>query len=70
MIKFLNKDDSKTPSIYSAFQNTDTMFSPYWSSTTSSCNSLTAWSVSFSNGDDYYFNKSNNNVIRCVRGDN
>ena len=48
-----------------AFPNTDS--SHYWSSTTP--NSLQAWSVDFSNGNVINYDRANSRYVRCVRGE-
>ena len=40
----------------------------YWSSTTDLSIKGRAWHVSFSSGSVYYYSKSNNFYVRCVRG--
>jgi len=60
-------DDSKTsPSIdTNVFEHT--VSNLYWSSTTYTVDASSAWSVHFSYGPQYYYSKSRNHNIRCVR---
>lgn len=41
----------------------------YWSSSTVANNPDNAWNVNFNNGNVNWNNKSNNNYVRCVRGE-
>jgi len=54
------------PAIYSVFQNVTS--NGYWSSTTDVSDSSDAWGVLFNVGDDYWFSKTNEYRVRCVRG--
>ena len=42
----------------------------YWSSTTNANNTDNAWNVNMNNGSVYNYNKTNNNYVWPVRGDN
>lgn len=39
----------------------------YWSSSPNVSDSSNAWNVNFNNGNDNWNNKSNSNLVRCVR---
>ena len=45
----------------------DTTPNLYWSNSLSVSDSKCAWGVHFSNGGDYWSNKSNSYLVRCVR---
>jgi hypothetical protein len=65
-LKSLVKIDATSPTIdASAFPNTPS--SSYWSSTISTPNPASSWSVNFSNGGTYVF-QSNYNHVCLVRG--
>ena len=60
-------DKSKyNPSIRDAFQNYSTS-DYYWTSTPSANSSGSSWVVYFYNGNDYWFNQSDDSFVRCVR---
>jgi hypothetical protein len=58
-------DTTSEPAISSVFVNTTSYY--YWSSTTYASYTFFAWRVSFSNGFQYYNNKTDSYYVRCVR---
>ena len=54
------------PAINSIFINVTSDF--YWSSTTVASDSRYARLVNFSGGNDFWYAKTDENVVRCVRG--
>ena len=54
------------PAISSVFTNVTTDVS--WSSTTDASGTSYAWVVNFGYGRDYWYSKSSESYVRCVRG--
>lgn len=49
--------------------NRQTVANNYWSSSTNVNNTNNAWNVNFNNGNVNNNDKTNNNYVRCVRGE-
>ena len=52
---------------HSPASSEDTISNYYWSSTTDANYTDYAWYLDFYYGDQYYYNKTNSNYVRCVR---
>ncbi|MCK5111682.1 MAG: DUF1566 domain-containing protein [Arcobacteraceae bacterium] len=64
LVQLTDKGES-TPAINAIFTNTNS--SGYWSSATYASNTSYAWIVNFGGAGDYRNDKTDTNVVRCVR---